>query len=58
MKRPVRTHMFVDDPDAYDPRTKTQYCFCGLPSHSARHTLRQRDDDERAHEARRMGESR
>jgi len=52
-----RTHMFVDDPAAYDPRTGTQYCFCGLPADNEKHTLQRRDDDERAHEARRMGET-
>ena len=54
--RPNRTHMFVDDPEAYDPRTRMQYCFCGLPADNEKHTLKRRDEDERAHEARRVGE--
>ena len=49
--------MFVDDEAAYDPRTRTQYCFCGLPADNEKHTLQRRNEDERAHEARKVGET-
>ena len=52
-----KTHMFVDDPEARDPHSRQQYCMCGLPADNAAHTLPRRHDDEREHEARRMGES-
>ena len=52
-----RPHMYVDDPEMRDDRTGQQYCLCGLPADNEVHILKRRNDDERAHEARRMGET-
>lgn len=57
MKTMQRRHMYVDDPPMRDPRTGAQYCLCGLPADNQIHTLTRRGDDEREHEARRMGEN-
>lgn len=55
--RAKRRHQFVDDPDMRDPLTGAQWCMCGMPAGNAVHDLPERDPEERAHEARRMGES-
>ena len=57
MKTRRKTHMFVDDPQAQDPRTGQQYCWCGLPADNQAHVLPPRRDEERDREARRMGEN-
>jgi hypothetical protein len=52
-----RRHQFVEDPAMQDPRTRAQWCLCGLPVGNAVHDVAQRSDEEAAYEARRMGES-
>jgi len=52
-----RRHQFVDDPDMRDPLFGVQWCMCGLAAGNAVHDLPERDPEERAAEARRMGEA-
>lgn len=52
----MRQHQFVDDPELRDDRTGEQWCLCGLPYGNTVHRIRQRTEDERSQEARRMGE--
>jgi hypothetical protein len=51
-------HMFVEDvPPDTDPITGVQYCGrCHLPSGNAIHNLPARSEEQRAAEARRMGD--
>ena len=51
-----RRHVFVEDPPTRDPRTGQQWCLCGLPAENVIHELRQRSEEEREAERRRMGE--
>lgn len=57
---PVR-HAVRIDPELTDPRTGVEYCAdaphgCGLPATHPIHDLPEREQDERDHEERRMGE--
>lgn len=54
--RPKKRHQFVEDVEMRDPRNNQQWCLCGLPADNEVHEIPRRTDDERAHEARRMGE--
>lgn len=49
------THPFVEDTTAPD-YTGACRCTCGMPKPNRLHTLPARSDDDRALEARRMGE--
>ena len=55
--RPARTHHPVVDDEMTDPLTGQQWCMCGLPVDNVRHDLPRRTDEERAAEARRVGDS-
>lgn len=48
-------HLFTDD-GAPDHRGDTRCADCGLPKANRSHVLPQRTDDERKHEARKVGE--
>lgn len=50
-----RRHVFVEDPDARDPRTGQQWCVCGLPSDNAVHELPDVSEQTAEHR-RRVGE--
>ncbi len=54
--RAQRPHVFVEDPDLRDDRTKTAWCMCGRPQGNKIHDLPKVSDEQRAHEARRTGE--
>jgi hypothetical protein len=54
---PVRTHLYAEDPKSGPDHRGHYRCMCGLPKLNEAHTLPSRSDEERAAEARRMGES-
>jgi len=56
VRRAPRRHQFVDDPELRDERTGEQWCLCGLPADNQIHELPERDETEREHEQRRVGE--
>ena len=56
VRRQPRRHQFVVDPELRDERTGEQWCLCGLPADNQIHTVPERSDEERATEARRVGE--
>jgi hypothetical protein len=54
-------HVAQVDPELTDPRTGVEYCAdapvgCGLPIGHPIHNMPEREQDERAHEQRRIGE--
>lgn len=55
-RRRPRTHLLVVDETLTDPLTGAKYCLCGLAADNERHHLSGRSEQEREHEARRMGE--
>lgn len=58
MKTGPTRHPFVDDdPPDVDPQRGVHYCgTCFLPSTNAIHEMPERDEEERQHEQRRIGE--
>jgi hypothetical protein len=56
LRKRIRMHVFVDSPELYEPLTRTRWCTCGLPKKNQVHAVRERTEDERRAEARRLGE--
>jgi hypothetical protein len=55
-ERPVRIHVYAEDPKSGPDHRGDYRCTCGLSKQNGAHRLRVRSDEERAAEARRIGE--
>lgn len=55
-RRPTQTHLYAEDPKGGPDHRGHYRCMCGLPKLNEAHTLPQRDETERAMEARKVGE--